>query len=208
MKKIVSFLLAIFLFVSPSVFAKGVIIDDSFKYATEWECGFVLAETPVPLVYQITKQINSNEVKKTLNNLEENIQIPFDFNIHIMNFQVGRTLILGLAQDDSNVILFDFMPYESKIYTHDTLTHEIGHLIYNRMTDEEKIKYVELRELPFEWTDDGVYHQRPTEIFAEDFRLSFGDIYATALSHLNEDIPRLRKSSYKKFVRSLKCMSE
>lgn len=187
MKRIVSFLILLSILLNPIIsFADYEIVDNSFEYVNPKSD--TLQGTTVPLIYQITNQIEVREVDRAIRLLQKNIRIPFSFDVHIMDYSLWYTMTLGVAFDNETILLFDFLPFKSRILVHDVVAHEIGHLVYFRMTDWDKAVYRILRDIPEDWTEESEYARQPSEIFAEDFRLLFGSKYAKTLGHNNQEL--------------------
>lgn len=56
---------------------------------------------------------------------------------------------------------------------HALTLHEIAHYVELEMSTQEWNEYIELREIPSSLTNNSVWHERPREIFAEDFSQAF-----------------------------------
>lgn len=184
MKRTVSFLILLSILITPTLsFADWEIVDNSFEYL--YEPSWTLRGDVVGLIYKITNQIDPDEVERAIKSVDRRFPLNFDFRVHIMDFSYGHHMVSGLVYDDENIIIFDYLPFKSRVLVHDVVAHEIGHLVYNRMSECEIEVYKEIRGIPDSWTDKSEYVNRPTEIFAEDFRILFGSRYAREFQHFN-----------------------
>lgn len=69
------------------------------------------------------------------------------------------------------------------------LTHEIGHAVQYSLPEERYKEYLQLRGIE-NWLETGLYEQRPREIFAEDFRVLFGNEQARQAEYFPQiDLP-------------------
>ena len=186
MKNKITTIIIIILLIPQMVFAEWKVVDDSIEFLdlNSW----TVFGLYIPLVYQITNQIKVEEVDNAIKRVNRRYPIDFDFTVHIMNFQVAYTMVLGIAQDINNIILFDFLPYSSDVLVNDVVAHELGHLVYNRLSDADKDIYKLYRGISTNWDDNSEYKSRPSEIFAEDFRLLFGGSLAKTFEHSNKEV--------------------
>lgn len=90
-----------------------------------------------------------------------------------------------------------------------TVTHEIGHAIQQRLTEEQWKQYLKLRNLKN--TKRSMWEDRPKEIFAEDFRYLFGSELAKRckfMTYDEPDDPRPPGEETKEFFRSVQHTEE
>lgn len=137
--------------------------------------------------------INEKDVSVALNELR------FDFSdkvtIHIIDYTKSTGDSLGMAFPDNNIILFDFIPDATSKSVQTVVVHELGHLLYFSLSKESKLEYKKIRGIPEEWSDYSPtpYMNRPTELFAEDFRKLFGGKDASFYDHFNQTLENPRK---------------
>jgi len=195
-KKLISLICVLIILIPNIAFAEVTVIDDNRLV----DNNNVLIKYNLQMAYQITDQISIRDVERSVNRLE--IEIPFDFTIHILDYMFPYALTIGFIHGDNEIVILDYLPLKSKIILDDVVAHEIGHLIYNKMNDWDLSVYRKIRGIPDYWTDESEYRHQPTEIFAEDFRILFGGTYGSFLDHATEDLQYdYNKRDLKNFIK-------
>lgn len=151
-----------------------------------------IVDTNHYIVKSIGGFIYEEDIIKALDELD--FQYNGDFTIHVLDYTAYTGEILGMALPENTIILFDFIPMRLSMITQNVVTHELGHLVYQSLTEEEQYKYKIIRGIPDDWdtyprTD---YVNRPSELFAEDFRVLFGGEDASMGSHFNQELKQPR----------------
>lgn len=177
MKKFISIFLVI-LFITLPVYADYV-IDTSNNIKTDLENEF-------DLIKNDHKVIDIANVEKALNEVQYDFKQ--DYTVHIMDYRVRKRNLVGLALGKDEIVLFNLGRRSdlTKLYQ-EAVVHELGHLVYSSMTDEQRFEYFNIRDIPDDWGDSRRtrYKNRPSEIFAEDFRILFGNEIASEKYHMN-----------------------
>jgi hypothetical protein len=180
-KKILITIILILAILPTSVFADHQ-VDMSNQIL---ENGYI-RDTPLMVIDRPVNRIAERTVKSAIRRI--NYKIPVDFTVHVVDGWMYQLMALGLYLPDNTIVIFDFLDVDLDYLVHDTVTHEIGHLIFNQLNECEVEEYKRIRGIPKEWSMESEYANRPTEIFAEDFRLLFGGRKATRFSHMNKEL--------------------
>ena len=200
-KKILSLTIIMAMLLSfSSIAIADYVIDRSNGIITP---DYTIQGTIYPVTPIQANGIDDRDIKRAIRYLD--FDFDEDFTVHVVDYYFNMSSAFGVAFPETNtIILFDFLPSRVKYTTQMTVVHEIGHLVYERMSDWHKAKYKKIRGIPLEW-DDTVYTEyqnRPQEIFAEDFRILFGGKDATIYIHGNEElIPATEVRGLERFIR-------
>jgi hypothetical protein len=194
-KKLISLICVLIILIPNIAFAKVTVIDDNRLV----DNNNVLIKYNLQMAYQITNQISIRDVQRSVRRLD--IEIPFDFTIHILDYAFPYSMTIGFIHGENEFAILDFLPFQSKIILDDVVSHEIGHLVYNKMNDWDLMVYKHIRGIPEDWNDYSEYLHRPTEIFAEDFRVLYGGTYGSFLDHATTDLEvRYNRMELREFI--------
>lgn len=163
------------------------------------ENGYI-KDTPLLVIDRPVNKITERTVKSAIRRID--YEIPVDFTVHVVDGWMYQALALGLYLPDDTIVIFDFLDVDLGYLVHDTVTHEIGHLVFSQLNECEAKEYKRIRGIPKEWSMESEYINRPTEIFAEDFRLLFGGRKARRFSHMNKGLKHpTRVRGLERFIR-------
>lgn len=135
-------------------------------------------------------------------------ELRFDFNgdytIHVVDYSLYGGNALGMALPENTIILFDFIPGRLDKVIQNTVVHELGHLVYMNMSEDEQSQYKVIRGIPDDCDNypRTNYINRPQEIFAEDFRILYGGEDARMSGHFNQELTHPKKvKGLRRFIR-------
>lgn len=139
------------------------------------------------------KAIGQKEYKKAIDEVSFPIEQLGEYHIYFLDYKLkdyANAIAINFL-DDSAVVFGTYWIYTTQII-HRVAVHELGHQIdFKLMNDKLWTEYKKLRGITNEQKYNNYnaeHHNRPQEIFAEDFRLLFGGETAIELPHLNENI--------------------
>jgi len=199
MKRKISLILVVILLISSTVYAE-VIVTNDISLGEE----IVLEEAG-------KREISVDMILKAIDEID--YEFSMDYRIYVTNYKANGGKLLGLAYDTNDIYLFvsnTQKNLQNWIMVQDqydaVVVHELGHLVYYSMTDKQRFEYFELREIPEDWGDSirTRYANRPSEIFAEDFRILFGGEKAREKYHINRRLkPPNEVKGLKEFIEKL-----
>ena len=146
--------------------------------------------------------IDEEIIRATLD--EVNFNFKGTFTVNIVDYSTYLQDVIGLALPDNQIILFDFIPFKLDMIMQTTVVHELGHLVYMQLDEEQQNEYKILRGIPDDWDNypRTSYINRPQEIFAEDFRMLFGGESASPYVHHNQELDNPSEvKGLKRFIR-------
>lgn len=168
-----------------------------------------IKNTYTSAIYTPTNFIYEEDIVKALEELK--FDFKDDYTVHIVDYSLYGGNVLGMATPESTIVLFDFLPFRVKRMVHHTLIHELGHLVYINMTEEQQKEYKQIRGIADDWDNypRTNYINRPQEIFAEDFRILFGGEDASLVVHFNQELNNPKEvKGLKRFIRQFEADGE
>lgn len=174
---------------------KSIVYQDGSKtlIKQEWY-GMKIELNPEKTVGNRTyRVVDSAEYTKAINQVKIDLKKVGEYNVYFLDQKVkGYEKAMALSFNDNSTVVFGTLYGLSKTTIHKLAVHELGHQVDSRlMTADKWNQYRQLRGIQDQNTysnSSDVYTDRPQEIFAEDFRMLFGDDMAKSPAHLNKDL--------------------
>lgn len=143
---------------------------EGHKFEYQGKADYMTSRIPdreVPTVEQVEKAIG--EIMFPLDSLDMPIFIvPYQLRLWSVGYGWGQAYH---GRTYPTHIVIGNLPKNS---LDAWLTHEMGHAVQYSLSGEIYMEYQRLRGIE-NWSDTGQYEKRPREIFAEDFRVLFGN---------------------------------
>lgn len=199
MKKLSIVILIILLLIPTTVWGDYTIDTSNSVIENNW-----IKDTYLTVEKVEENYVDVDNIKQALDLVRFNYKQ--DFTVHVVDYYMHSILALGLALPDNRIIIFDIIPGRMDEMYQNVVVHELGHLVYNSMNEWQQGYYKILRGIPEDWdnyprTD---YVNRPTEVFAEDFRILFGGEDASKGPHFNQELTHCSEiKGLRRFIRTL-----
>jgi len=180
--------------------------DEAVKYLKPGDGYF---ETPIEMgfIFRLSPEertefwndpivpITPEQFKKAMSTIRFPIDHMVSHSVYLLPYIEENGLLDAYTTKEATVFLgqvdvdkvFPYGTLENKINS--IITHEFGHRVFWAYLDEKKVsEYIKIRGLDSNIGHPYSYFYDTQEVFAEDFRVLFGNSKTSLFSHMNKEI--------------------